>query len=209
MTTVAIVYHSGYGHTAVLAEKIAEGVREAGGTPDLIRIEDVGQDMAPLVEQAGRADAIVFGAPTYMGGASAPMKAFIDATSKPWYARAWVDKLAGGFTNGGNYSGEKTATLLGFIILAAQHGMLWVSQSELPGDVVTHTSGSPEMVNRVGSALGPMAQSENASPEVTPPVGDRETARIYGKRIADAARRWNAGAGAPTDTVIAPELETA
>ena len=35
MTTVAIVYHSGYGHTAVLADKVAQGVRDAGQTPVL------------------------------------------------------------------------------------------------------------------------------------------------------------------------------
>ena len=46
MTKVAIVYHSGYGHTAVLAEKVAEGVRDAGQTPILLHIENAAQDLS-------------------------------------------------------------------------------------------------------------------------------------------------------------------
>jgi len=210
MTTVAIVYHSGYGHTAVIAEAVAEGVRAAGGTPDLIRIEDAAQDMAPLLERAGAASAIIFGAPTYMGGASAPMKAFIDASSKPWYARAWRDKLAGGFTNGGGYSGDKLQTLVSFAVLAAQHGMIWVSQAELSEHQNGNTDAGADKVNRMVSSLGVMAQSDNASPEVTPPEGDRKTARLYGERVARAAQRWTAGARAGSeDAVLVPELEIA
>ena len=39
MTTIAIAYHSGYGHTEVLAQKVAEGIRDAGQTPVLLKID--------------------------------------------------------------------------------------------------------------------------------------------------------------------------
>ena len=96
MTTVAIVYHSGFGHTRVQAEAVRDG---AASIPDttvhLVPVEDHEQHWSELDD----ADAIVFGAPTYMAGASAPFKAFLDATSGRWSEQRWKDKLAAGFTN--------------------------------------------------------------------------------------------------------------
>ena len=60
MTKVAIVYHSGYGHTAVLADKIAEGVRDAGQTPVVLKIDNAAQDFAPIIAEITAADAVVF-----------------------------------------------------------------------------------------------------------------------------------------------------
>ncbi|WP_426010789.1 flavodoxin family protein [Caulobacter sp. DWR2-3-1b2] len=81
MSKVAIVYRSGYGHTAVLAERVAEGVRDAGQTPVLLKIENAAQDFAPLIDKISQADAVVFGAPTYMGDVSGVFKVFADATA--------------------------------------------------------------------------------------------------------------------------------
>ncbi|PZP58529.1 MAG: NADPH-dependent FMN reductase, partial [Delftia acidovorans] len=76
---VAVVYHSGYGHTAKQAEAVAAGARSVAGVDvQLVAVE--GGD-APW-EALERADAIIFGAPTYMGGPSAQFKAFLDATSQ-------------------------------------------------------------------------------------------------------------------------------
>lgn len=195
MSKVAIVYHSGYGHTAVLAEEVATGVREAGGEADVLKIDDASQDFTKFLERAGRADAIIFGSPTYMGSYSAPMKAFIDATSGPWSKQLWKDKLAAGFTNGGGYSGDKVNTLTSFAVLAAQHGMLWVSLGAMSEhNEKTNWETGHDKVNRLTSFLGAMGQSENDSPEVTPPSGDRKTARLLGVRVAEAANRWTASA---------------
>ena len=81
MTTVAIPYHSGYGHTEVLAQKVAEGVRDAGQTAVLLKIESASQDFAPFIEEITKADAVIFGAPTYMGDVSGVFKVFADATA--------------------------------------------------------------------------------------------------------------------------------
>ena len=43
-------------------------------------------------------DAIIFGAPTYMGMASGLFKCFADATAPYWFDQSWKGKLAGGFT---------------------------------------------------------------------------------------------------------------
>ena len=195
MPKVAVVYHSGYGHTAVVADKIAQGAREAGADVELVRIEGAADDFAPALAALADADAIVFGAPTYMGDVSAAFKAFAEATSKVFAVFGWKDKLAGGFTVGGSLSGDKTRSLETFAELAAQHGMVWVNLGIEPTSLPAADRG-PQVVNRLGSFVGVQAQADNASPEVTPPEGDRETARLYGVRIAEAARRWTAGAAA-------------
>ena len=192
MTKVAIVYHSGYGHTKLQAEAVRDGAAEAGAEVTLLTAEE-GQ--ARLQELEGM-DAIVFGAPTYMGSASAPMKAFMDATSKPWSEQKWKDKVAGGFSNSSSPSGDKVNTLQGFAILAAQHGMIWVGQGEPNQTASPDWSGKDtDAINRLGGYLGPFAQSENAAPGPdNPPKGDIETAKMYGARVAKAAMRWGRGA---------------
>ena len=128
-----------------------------------------------------------------MGSASAPMKQFMDASSKVWFTRGWQDKIAAGFTNSASWSGDKLSTLSQFAILAAQHGMIWVSLGQLPGN--NSSKGSPEDANRIGSYLGLMTQSNSdESAETAPPKSDRMTAELFGKRVAEAAKRWSGGA---------------
>jgi len=105
-----------------------------------------------------RADAIIFGAPTYMGSPSAVFKAFAEGTSKIFADNMrWKDKIAAGFTNSQTISGDKLNTLVDFVILAAQHGMHWVNLGLYAG--WDSSTGSSEDRNRLGSWLGAMAQS--------------------------------------------------
>ncbi|CAM5251900.1 NAD(P)H dehydrogenase (quinone) [Streptomyces tanashiensis] len=109
MTTpvVSIAYHSGYGHTAVLAEAVRDGAADAGATVHLIKVDEIDAEW----ELLDASDAIVFGSPTYMGTASGAFHQFAEATSKRWFTDAWLDKLAAGFTNSGSKSGDKLHTL--------------------------------------------------------------------------------------------------
>ncbi|MHB8574305.1 MAG: flavodoxin family protein [Dehalococcoidia bacterium] len=191
---IAIIYDSGSrgnpalrGRTAVLAGAIARGAEHVDGT-DVTSIPVA--EHARHWEALDAADAIVFGCPTYMGSGSAALKAFMEETLHPrWSEQRWKDKLAAGFTNSASMSGDKLLTLQQLAGFAAQHGMLWVSLGELPG---WHTSqGSPDDVNRLGSFLGLMAQSNgDQGPDDTPPESDRITAEQFGRRIAAVARRW-------------------
>jgi NAD(P)H dehydrogenase (quinone) len=189
MTTVAIVYHSGYGHTAVVANEVAEGVRMAGATPVVLKIEGLTQDFQPLLDEASRADAIVFGSPTYMGDVSAPLKAFFEASSKIWYGQGWKDKVAGGFTNSYNQGGNKDNTLGSIIVLAMQHSMIWVGTGVMPANPAPSQETGADKVNRMSYMLGLASQSDNAGADVTPPSGDKETARLYGQRVAKVAAK--------------------
>jgi len=183
--SVAIVYHSGFGHTQVQAEAVRDGVAAVDGTTaHLIAVDEVDAQWDVLDD----ADAIIFGSPTYMAGASAPFKAFLDATSPRWAEQRWRDKLAAGFTNSAGMNGDKLATLQQFALFAMQHGMVWVGLGLLPGN---HTSdGSPDDLNRLAGFLGAMAQSNaDQGPELAPPLADRRTAEHLGRRVADLAGR--------------------
>ena len=191
MSKVAVVYHSGYGHTKVQAEAVVKGASAIAGTAvTLIAVEDHEMHWSALDD----ADAIVFGAPTYMAGASAPFKAFLDATSSRWAEQRWKDKLAAGFTNSAGHNGDKLNTLQQFALFAMQHGMVWVGLGLLPGN---HTSkGSAEDLNRLAGFLGAMAQSNaDQGAEIAPTLSDRRTAEHLGARVARAAVRWRQGAG--------------
>jgi NAD(P)H dehydrogenase (quinone) len=195
MTQVAIVYHSGFGHAAVLARDVAQGVEAEGAQAHLLRIEGGQTDFDAFFERIDGADAIVFGSPTYMGTVSAPMKAFMDASAKVYFSKAWKDKLGAAFTVSGSPSGDKLHTLTTLAIFAAQHGMLWIGTGQNPGNN-DDTAAATDVENRLGSFLGAMAQAANDSAEVTPKAGDRATARSLGRRVAAAASRWRTGANA-------------
>jgi len=179
MTQIAIVFHSGFGHTRVVAERVKAGAESVPGTQaSLIPVEEVEAHWADLEA----ADAIVFGSPTYMGSVSGPFKTFMDASSKPWYERKWQDKLAAGFTISGSPSGDKLNTLQTLMIFAMQHGMVWVGLADLPQN--------EEGTNRLGSFSGVMAQAGQVAPEVEPNEADRKSAERLGQRIATASARW-------------------
>jgi NAD(P)H dehydrogenase (quinone) len=183
MANVAVVYHSGYGHTKVVAESVVRGAEAAGARVTLIPVAEW-QEHAQALEAA---DAIVFGSPTYMGDVSGPMKTFMDETSKLWFTQSWKDKLAAGFTNSLGLSGDKFNTLVSLFTFAMQHGMIWIGLGLLPGER------DGKKVNRVTAYSGLMTQSDNAPAEETPPADDHFTAELFGERVALAAARWVSG----------------
>lgn len=192
MTRIAIAYHSGYGHTEALAASVAQGVRDSGAEAVLLKIDNAGQDFDPLLDEITASDAVIFGAPTYMGDVSGVFKVFADATSKAFFTGAWKDKLAAGFTVSHSFSGDKLHALSSLSILAAQHGMNWINLG-IPAPNIPAAERGPDTLNRVGSFIGVAAQADNAAADVSPPAGDRETARLLGLRVGQSARRWALG----------------
>ncbi|MEU9289975.1 flavodoxin family protein [Streptomyces sp. NPDC048275] len=76
---VAIAFHSGYGHTAVLAEAVRRGAEKAGAHVAFIQVDATTDEQWSELDAA---DAVIFGTPTYMGGASAGFRKFAQATSR-------------------------------------------------------------------------------------------------------------------------------
>lgn len=190
MSHTVIIYHSGYGHTRKQAEAVHQGAAGvAGATAELLEIGAEGELAADGWQKLEAADAIVFGSPTYMGGASWQFKRFADASSKPWFGSKWKNKVAAGFTNSGSMNGDKLSTLHYMITLAMQHGMVWVGTGMAPANTKAATRND---VNWLGSFAGAMAQSPvDSGPEEGPLPGDLETARLFGARVAETASRWN------------------
>ena len=186
MPKAAIAYYSGYGHTARVAEEIKAGIEAHGVQADIYETKRLINQLDLLDD----ANTIVFGSPTYMGGPAAEFKQFADASSKKWFEQKWKNKLAAGFTNSGSLSGDKLASLQAFSILAAQHGMIWISTGMMPIQRDHGHGGKPEDINRVGSYLGLMTQSDHAEPSQTPSPGDVESAKLFGQRIAEVTKRW-------------------
>ena len=192
MTTIASVYHSGYGHTAVVAQAVAEGVERAGATAKLLKIENASQDFTTLLDEAGKADGIIFGTPVYMGDVSAALKAFFEASSKVWMTQGWVGKVAAGFANGLTPGGNKDNALGSILVLAMQHGMIWVGTGLMPGNMEGNSKAAPEALNRLSYSIGVGTQSDNAGPDITPTAGDKDTARYLGERVAKVAAKLSA-----------------
>ncbi|WP_425246831.1 flavodoxin family protein [Streptomyces sp. NEAU-NA10] len=185
---VSIAYHSGYGHTAVLAEAVRSGAVEAGAEVHLIKVDEITEEQWALLDAS---DAIVFGSPTYMGTASGAFHVFAEATSKRWATSAWRDKLAAGFTNSASKSGDKLHTLQFFQILAAQLGMHWVNLGLLPG--WNSSAASENDLNRLGVFAGAAAQTNaDEGPEAVHKA-DVATAEHLGRRVAETAKVFGAG----------------
>lgn len=193
MTTpvVSIAYHSGFGHTAVLAEAVRAGAADTGATVHLIKVDEISEAQWELLDAS---DAIVFGSPTYMGTASGAFHVFAEATSKRWATRAWQDKIAAGFSNSASKSGDKLHTLQYFTVLAAQHGMHWVGLNLMPG--WNSSTASENDPNRLGFFLGAGAQTDNDQGPEDVHKADIATAEHLGRRVAEQARIYVAGRAA-------------
>jgi len=176
MSQIAIVYHSGFGHTKVVADHVKAGAEFVPDTEArLIPVEEIDAHWADLEA----ADAIIFGSPTYMGNVSGPFKTFMDASSKPWLEQKWKDKLAAGFTISGSPSGDKLNTLQSLMIFAMQHGMVWVGFPETPMN--------DKGINRLSSYSGVMAQAGQEPTDVAPNAADKLTGELLGRRVATIA----------------------
>jgi NAD(P)H dehydrogenase (quinone) len=181
MAKTVVVFHSGYGHTLRMAQAVAEG---AGA--QLLTIDAEGNLPEAAWEALNAADAIIMGSPTYMGSVSWQFKKFADASSKPWFGQAWKDKVFAGFTNSASMNGDKHSTLHYLFTLAMQHSGVWVGTGMMPAN---SKAAKRDDVNYLGSFAGAMAQSpSDASPAEMLP-GDLETARLFGKRVAETASK--------------------
>ena len=192
MTIISIVYHSGMGNTARVAEAVAEGAHAVTNTQVKVfpiigeQISDGRWEDDAIVADLTASDAIIFGSPTYMGMVSGPFKCFADATAPLWFQQTWKDKIAGGFTSSGYASGDKVMTLHYMATLAAQLRMLWVGPAAPPSNITQ----DGQNIDRWGYYIGVGAVG-SMRPELNlPDQGDLKTASAYGQRIAEVTLRW-------------------
>ena len=105
--TVVIPYVSAYGYTAQLARQIAKGINDSGNVAvklfDMVQEKDIGKVSAEI----SFADAVLFGTPTIVGEALAP----IWALTTSMFAATDKGKLASAFGSYG-WSGEGVPHIL-------------------------------------------------------------------------------------------------
>jgi multimeric flavodoxin WrbA len=182
MPKIAVVYHSGYGHTLRMAQAVAEG---AGA--ELVPVDEQGLITEAQWETLAGADAIIFGSPTYMGSVSWQFKRFADASSKAWFTQSWKNKIAAGFTNSASMNGDKLSTLHYLFTLSQQHSMIWVGTGMMPSNSKAAARGD---INYLGSFSGAMAQSPSDASPAEMVEGDLEMARLFGARVNDVAGKF-------------------
>jgi NAD(P)H dehydrogenase (quinone) len=187
---IVVVYHSGYDHTLKIAEAVVRGAAAINGASvELVTAEEAPRRWALL----DGADAIIMGAPTYMGSLSAPFKAFMDATSHLQYAeKRWAGKVAAGFTNGASRGGDKQNSLVQLMTFAAQHQMHWVNLGLNYGNNRSYTN--ENILNRDSYTLGMAGQADmDRSGDIAPPSSDLRTAEFLGRRVAEVAQELSIG----------------
>ncbi|MBD8527948.1 flavodoxin family protein [Pseudomarimonas arenosa] len=186
MSKIAVIYHSAHGHTRHIASHIAQGAGSvAGDTVCLLMAEDLIARPDAIVAY----DGLMLGSPTYLGGVSAPFKAFMDATGRLWQSQRLKGKLAAGFTVSSLPAGDKQSTLYSMFVFAMQHGMVWVGNPVLPEQ---HTGiAYEEAANRLGSWSGMMAQVGHHSPADAFVPGDIKTAHMFGRHFIETLARLN------------------
>jgi multimeric flavodoxin WrbA len=183
MSKIAIVFHSGRGHTRKVAESVAFG---CGGS--LLEIDSEGCIGDSMWQCLAESDAIIFGSPTYMGGPSWQFKKFADTSSKPWVTQAWKDKISAGFTNSASINGDKGSTIQSLFTLSQQHGMIWVGMGMKASNNKTATR---EDINNLGGYAGLLTTtpSDATIDEMIP--GDLATAGAFGRRVFDIVAHWS------------------
>jgi NAD(P)H dehydrogenase (quinone) len=185
MTKIAIVFHSGYGHTKRVAEHVGKGAASTGVSVDLVAIDAEGN-----IPEAGwatikAADGVIFGSPTYMGMVSWQFKKFADASSKPWYTMDWKGKIAAGFTNSATLNGDKGSTIAYLALLAAQHKMLWTGSGMHPSNAKAHTR---DDLNNLGGYQGLLVVSPSDAGVDEMIAGDLKTAEAFGVNVAEVVK---------------------
>lgn len=184
MKKLAVIYHSGHGHTAHIADHVAAGAKEISNIEaHIIKAEDLTAQPEDLLEF----DGYLFGSPTYLGGVSGTFKSFMDATGGLWRTQQLKGKLAAGFTVSSLPAGDKQSTLVSMFVFCMQHGMIWVGNPILP----EQHRGVPydEAANRLGSWSGLMAQAGHSSRADSFVSGDIKTARLFGRNFAETLHR--------------------
>lgn len=190
---VLILYYSRHGSTLALANKIALGVEQAGLNARIRTVPEVTNNIgqiqkavpdagAPYVELQDLQEccALALGSPTRFGNMAAPLKFFLDETSKAWLAGSLAGKPACVFTSSSSMHGGQESTLLSMMLPLLHHGMILCGLPySLPELHHTTSGGSPYGVSHLAS--------KNANQKLS----DDEIALCIaqGKRLAMLAKK--------------------
>lgn len=200
MTKVLVLYYSMYGHIEVMAQAVAEGVREVEGVDAVIKRvpETIPEDQAraigvkldqsapiAITEELADYDAIIFGTPTRFGNMTAQMRNFLDQTGGLWTKGALIGKVGSVFTSSATQHGGQESTILSFHTNLLHHGMVVVGVPYSCADQMRTdeiTGGSPYGASTIAGGDGKRMPSAN----------ELGIARFQGRHVAEIAKRLTA-----------------
>jgi NAD(P)H dehydrogenase (quinone) len=113
---VLVVFDSHTGNTRLMAEAVAQGVRDSGIEAVLKMVDEVSIDELPQVQ------GMILGSPVYYGLPTGKIKAWIDESVK--YHGKLTHLVGGAFCSaGGIHTGSET-TILALLQVCLIHGMI-------------------------------------------------------------------------------------
>lgn len=134
---ILILYYSRHGATAEMARIIARGVEKEGlearlrTVPEVSTVCEATADSIPVegapyasLEDLQHCNGLALGSPTRFGNMAAPLKYFLDTTSKLWMSGALIGKPAAVFTSTSSLHGGQETTLMSMMLPLLHHGML-------------------------------------------------------------------------------------
>lgn len=114
MARVLVVYYSRSGHTELMANRIADGLRTEGLKVTCKKVEETN------VDELLDVDGVVVGSPTYYGTMAAEVKSFLDRSVKH---HTKLDGKVGAAFATSNSTGQET-TVLSILQALLIHGMV-------------------------------------------------------------------------------------
>jgi NAD(P)H dehydrogenase (quinone) len=198
---VLIAHYSLLGHTNRLAEAVMHGAKEIEGAevklmrvPEILAEEEIKRrgagdfrksfEKIPICspDDVASADAIILGAPTYLGNMCAQMQHFLNSLGKLWRDDVLVGKVGSAFTSSGSQHGGQEAALLSVHTTMLHLGMVvaglpYTYKGQLRIDEIT--GGTPYGATTIAGPKGERMPSEN----------ELAAARFQGKHVASIAAR--------------------
>ncbi|MFD2180319.1 NAD(P)H:quinone oxidoreductase [Veronia pacifica] len=192
MIKVLVLYYSRHGGTQQLARMVARGLEAEGAEAVLRTVPDLpaygstapksaGQPDDPLVTLSDlkACDGLAMGSPVRFGNMAAPLKHFLDSTSKDWLSGTLIGKPALVFSSGSMMHGGQETTLQSMMLPLLHHGMVIVG---LP-----HSEPALHSTSSGGTPYGPSHLTSESQRTLT--AEEKSLALAAGKRLANIAER--------------------
>ena len=188
---ILVLYYSRNGATQSMAMQIARGVESISGIEARVRtvpaVSTECEQIAPAVPNEGaiycteddlaHCAGLALGSPTRFGNMAAPLKYFLDGSSKLWMSGGLSGKPASVFTSTGSMHGGQESTLLTMMIPLLHQGMVI---SGLP-----YTEKALHETTTGGSPYGATHTELNSQGKLS--EHESELCQALGKRLAQLA----------------------
>jgi NAD(P)H dehydrogenase (quinone) len=194
MTTILVLYYSRNGSVKQMAQHIARGIESVPGVEARIRtvptvspnteatepaIPDNGAVYATL-DDLQECDGLALGSPTRFGNMAAPMKHFLDGTTRLWLSGKLVNKPAAVFSSTGSLHGGQEMTLISMMIPLFHLGYILLGIPYTEPDLSNTQSGGT-----------PYGATHWSGSDGKKPITDEEQRLCFamGKRLAETAKQ--------------------